>query len=341
PQDSSSGYRSSGCIYTSFRKTAELWWGPFQGGHGVVYASIDGQSDGYPIAECDNASRVIKYVAILGYRYSSVNLVGMRIHDINVVADLNRHDPTAPDPDAPQESDGTVGGLTTTRIHQTMNYYAEEAANRYFMGNLTGPWPTYHVYLLLDGLVLLHITIDILNTVQIVEICLLEWFMGLLGISYDDMGFWLGLIEKVFEKYVLLAAMGYSLLSMSGAMMIFDYTKALWAFGIGLAAWFLAAGIAYTVSNSYAERSDLVAAAFVWVAVLMTTLGLFLGGLKNPVWLANRVRPVAKQVFSFVARIGMKVPWGGSRLAFGWTTLIFTALTVGLSVFWIVLCSQT
>ena len=46
PQDSSSGHRSSGYIYSSFRKTAELWWGPFQGGHGAVYASIDGQSDG-------------------------------------------------------------------------------------------------------------------------------------------------------------------------------------------------------------------------------------------------------------------------------------------------------
>ncbi|MHA2015893.1 MAG: hypothetical protein ACTSUH_09145 [Candidatus Thorarchaeota archaeon] len=46
PQDSSSGYCSSGYIYSSFGKTARLWWGPFQGGHVAVYASIDGQSDG-------------------------------------------------------------------------------------------------------------------------------------------------------------------------------------------------------------------------------------------------------------------------------------------------------
>ena len=56
-------------------------------------SSIDGSGDAYPIGECDNASRVIKYVGILDYRYSSYNLVDMRIHDINVVADLNEHDP--------------------------------------------------------------------------------------------------------------------------------------------------------------------------------------------------------------------------------------------------------
>ncbi|MCF2138394.1 MAG: hypothetical protein K9W43_14275 [Candidatus Thorarchaeota archaeon] len=112
PQDSSSGAQSSGYLYSSFKKTGKLWWGPFQGGQGAVYASINGQSDGYPIAECDNASRVIKYVAILGYRSSSYNLVQMRIHDINVVADLNRHDPTAPDPDKPVSFDGTGTGVT-------------------------------------------------------------------------------------------------------------------------------------------------------------------------------------------------------------------------------------
>ena len=29
PQDSSSGHRSSGYIYSTFKKTAKLWWGPF------------------------------------------------------------------------------------------------------------------------------------------------------------------------------------------------------------------------------------------------------------------------------------------------------------------------
>ncbi|RLI47458.1 MAG: hypothetical protein DRO73_11650 [Candidatus Thorarchaeota archaeon] len=64
----------------------------------------------YPIAECDNVSRVIKYVAVLGYCYSSYDVVEMRVHDIRVIADLNRHDPTAPDPNVLQEFDGTAEG---------------------------------------------------------------------------------------------------------------------------------------------------------------------------------------------------------------------------------------
>ncbi|RLI53847.1 MAG: hypothetical protein DRO93_13215, partial [Candidatus Thorarchaeota archaeon] len=142
PQDSSSGYRSSGYIYTSFRKTAELWWGPFQGGHGAVYATIDGQSDGYPIAECDNASRVIKYVAILGYRHYSYNLVQMRIHDINVVADLKRHDPIAPNPNKPQESDGTH--LSNSKTLDNFLDNAQDAASNHLDVFWTGWWPVVH-----------------------------------------------------------------------------------------------------------------------------------------------------------------------------------------------------
>ncbi len=52
----------------------------------------------------------VKYVVILGYQYSSYNLVSMRIHDINVVADLTRHDPTVQTPDEPVAYDGTVDG---------------------------------------------------------------------------------------------------------------------------------------------------------------------------------------------------------------------------------------
>ncbi|MHA1741209.1 MAG: hypothetical protein ACTSVD_03855, partial [Candidatus Thorarchaeota archaeon] len=144
PQDSSYGYRSSGYIYSSSRKTAELCWGPFQGGYGAVYASIDGQSDGYPIAECDNASRVIKYVAILGYCNASYDVVEMRVHDIRVIADLNRHDPTAPDPDAPAVSDHTNVGFNP--CDEAMSF-AEVIADMVAANTIcwwSGWWPVLH-----------------------------------------------------------------------------------------------------------------------------------------------------------------------------------------------------
>ncbi|MDF1540975.1 MAG: hypothetical protein P1Q69_18915, partial [Candidatus Thorarchaeota archaeon] len=81
PQYGGSYSQSSGYIYSSFTKTGKLWWDPFQGGDGAIMASIDGSGSSYPIGEVDNASRVIKYIGVLGYRYNSYNLVDMRIHD--------------------------------------------------------------------------------------------------------------------------------------------------------------------------------------------------------------------------------------------------------------------
>jgi len=90
PQYGGSRYQSVSCGASSFTKTSKLWWGEYQGGHGAIYSSIDGSGDAYLIGECDNASRVIKYVVLLGYKYSHYNLVDMRIHDINVVAYPNQ-----------------------------------------------------------------------------------------------------------------------------------------------------------------------------------------------------------------------------------------------------------
>ncbi len=88
PQNGGGYAQSSGYIYNSgFTKTGKLWWGGGAGGDGAIYSSIDGSGDAYPIGECDKASRIIKYVMLLGYKHSHYNLVDMRIHDINVVAD--------------------------------------------------------------------------------------------------------------------------------------------------------------------------------------------------------------------------------------------------------------
>jgi len=56
------------------------------GSNGAICSSIDGSGSSYPIGECDNASRVIKHVVLLGYKYSHYNLVDMRIYDIKIAA---------------------------------------------------------------------------------------------------------------------------------------------------------------------------------------------------------------------------------------------------------------
>ncbi|MDF1539672.1 MAG: hypothetical protein P1Q69_12300 [Candidatus Thorarchaeota archaeon] len=151
--------QESGYIYSSFTKTGKLSWGPFQGGDGAIYGQIDGSGSSYPIGKVDNASRVIKYIGILGYRYNSYNLVDMRIHDINVVCDLNEQDPNAPtlpppihDPPAGEsqpviESDGTSDGNIEAKSADTPEGFEndlEQAANS-VRTYWTGPWPECHI----------------------------------------------------------------------------------------------------------------------------------------------------------------------------------------------------
>jgi hypothetical protein len=88
PQEGGSYSLGTDYIYTSFKRTAKLWWGSYPGDEGSIFASVEGVDGFTKLAECDNASRVIKYAVLLGYRYSGYTLADMRIHDIYVEADL-------------------------------------------------------------------------------------------------------------------------------------------------------------------------------------------------------------------------------------------------------------
>jgi hypothetical protein len=88
----------------------------------------------------DNASRVIKYVVALGYRADSYNLVDLRIHDINVVADPNKRLPSVPDPVG---SDGTSEGLYEGSIHDLPIPTLEDILSDVVQW-WTGWWPELH-----------------------------------------------------------------------------------------------------------------------------------------------------------------------------------------------------
>jgi hypothetical protein len=154
PQNGGAYYQQSGYIYTSFCKTGKVWWTSYPGGQGGIMTSIDGAGDAYPIGECDNASRVIKYVAMWGGRYSSYSLVQMKIHDINVVCDPNVHDPNAPSIPPPTqdppsggsqvhtECDGTQ--LPKSHTAETTLSSFEGSASNFLSCYWTGWWPTLH-----------------------------------------------------------------------------------------------------------------------------------------------------------------------------------------------------
>jgi hypothetical protein len=90
---------------------------------------------------CDNALRVGSYVVVMGQGYASNPLLDMRIHDITVVADPNRHAPAAPDPVG---ADGTPEGYSpsSAAVSFVEMLIAMATANTYSWW--TGWWPVLH-----------------------------------------------------------------------------------------------------------------------------------------------------------------------------------------------------
>ncbi len=120
PQNGGSSNQHITDIQGSFEKTGKLWWDESSGGQGAIYSTIDGSGSGVPISECYNASRVIKYVVLLGYQYSTYPIVDMRIQDINVVADPNKR--MAPPPFVDDCSDNDNFPLDNTFPWYTPTY---------------------------------------------------------------------------------------------------------------------------------------------------------------------------------------------------------------------------
>ena len=308
PQDSSYGYCSSGYIYSSFRKTAKLWWGPFQGGHGAVYATIDGQSDGYPIAECDNASRVIKYVAILGYCYSSYDVVTMRVHDIRMVADLSRHDPTAPDSEEPVELDGMAEGVSEAAESSPAVQHIVDLCVEVWNHVATwweGWWPRLHMSVSFStaagGTVVLHLSVDILFELRFEDFAISTPAMG--QMSEEQQQAWaLSVAQAAQEEGVVED-------SLRQATELFTWTFS------GISAALAAPGLSVT---SYAYT---IAAALSLWAIWFESL----------VW-AHETRQVSTEFL--IALVGMWLETflgkAVTLLAFcGWLTALYTLLNDG------------
>jgi len=96
------------------------------------------------LADVDNALRVIKYVAILGYCYSSCDVVETRIHGIRVIADLNRHDPINPNRDKTVQYDRTASGRLTERDESNCLQVLGGVMSNVEI-HWTGPWPVLHI----------------------------------------------------------------------------------------------------------------------------------------------------------------------------------------------------
>ena len=91
----------------------------------------------------------------------------MRIHDINVEVDPNKHAPAGPDP---VEADGTQEG-SVSQSHKNAIDFQLEDTTQYSSTYWTGPWPLLHVVVswqvIANVIVLLHMTIDLLLQISV------------------------------------------------------------------------------------------------------------------------------------------------------------------------------
>ena len=153
---------------TSYLGTIKMWWEESTG-QGSIHISRSDSQYSPVLNEVDNASRVVKSIVIEGQRYGINSLVDMRIHDINVVADLSRHNPGNPNPDGPLEFDGTTDASPAAK--SKVNDYGTLGAS-VVEHEWSGPWPLLHIICnYAQGIfgLAFHVTVDLLGQLQVVN----------------------------------------------------------------------------------------------------------------------------------------------------------------------------
>ncbi len=111
-----------------------------------------------------------------GARYEANALIQMRVHDVNVLTDLDAVNPTSPDPEEPVECDGTdKGNGQLTRVYTTEAYETgvqESGENIDSWWVLEFFWPLLHVagsYPVSSILFMVHFTVDLLGSFSVIQ----------------------------------------------------------------------------------------------------------------------------------------------------------------------------
>jgi hypothetical protein len=168
PQNGGEHIRTLWYGENSYAVTISMWWDPATS-QGSIYTGRSDNPYSYLVHAVYNASRVVESLIIEGQRYGSSPLVDMRIHDINVVADLNRHDPNDPNPEEPAEYDGTNEGRYEDPFssQEVSSFWSDlENVCSQTASWWEGAWPRIHLKLiwttLAGGSAILHFSVDLL-----------------------------------------------------------------------------------------------------------------------------------------------------------------------------------
>jgi hypothetical protein len=344
PQNGGSHSQSSGYIDNSgFTKTGKLYWVEDFGSDGAICSSIDGSGSSYPIGNCDNAFRVIKYAVLLGYRYSNYNLVDMRIHDINLVVDLNRDIP-AGEPE-PVEYDGTAPGSANQDEQSDADLQIEDAHNQLVRVYWAPGWPILNFVILnlLDtSEKMMHFSINLLNALTVHTLFVFEFIMSLINAGVEQVSYIFNLVEELWDEVVEIILIPNLFSFALASWILFDTLKfmivtpaagaiaAALCAACALTATFIA--VAFLLTASAIEMFGYNAAGTIWLVVFLVS------GWKLLMALISRFDPngaITKvvQVANFIEKLfgpfyGIPVP----MVTFSWGTMGFLLGTFALSI---------
>ncbi|MFX0054126.1 MAG: hypothetical protein ACFFAX_01650 [Promethearchaeota archaeon] len=156
---------------SSYLGTIKMWWEESTG-QGSIHISRSGSPYSPVLNEVDNAARVVKSLVIEGQRYASNTLVDMRIHDINVVADLSQHAPDDPNPEEPIPLDGS-GSIpdATVEENRVQNFFDVAFAYIVPYWTLENFWPWLHIATDeppdTETSCDVHVSVDLLQTIRV------------------------------------------------------------------------------------------------------------------------------------------------------------------------------
>ncbi len=286
----------------------------------------------------ENASRVITYVGVLGYRMDGYSLVDMRVHDINVVTDLNEHDPnsaTPPptqDPNASEEqivtdNDGTASGTQFDSSYITVDALFAYGVSYFETGWLSQWWPTVYLKVLsYSKETLLHIAIDLLGGFDLVSCTIFDFYLEMAGIEQGISWFeaWVsaGLFPEVVGLFGITmgAWMAADGLKASGTGWIAAAAVAtgLWATFIGINIGYVYAGFQLSFDDEWARN--------IYIGTLVAILALVLG-LKT---VEKHLTSLgANLVVSILTKLG-RAPSSGWNPVISTMTNVFRIMTIAI-----------
>ena len=229
PQNGGVDYRLLWYGYGSLLSEVRLWWAPASDDRGTIMVNRDNSPNDLLLGGCDNASRVVKYVVVMGQGYDSSPLLDMRIHDINVEAEIIRNIPSIPEPEG---VDGTIASVCEdpdNKFDEDTEQFADQALSVCWADSW---WPTMEICLnALFGAILatVDLTIDILGTIKI-----LSSDVAVSGVDFNDHSDVERISQIVKNASISNADTGLALSFWTGAVAVSSFLVINWATYIGI-----------------------------------------------------------------------------------------------------------